>query len=362
MRNPALPIFALLTISLGPSPALGQEPEPQRIRPAAVLSEPFSRIRGIREVADGRVLVADQREKAVYLADFAAQTRSQIGRNGSGPAEYQAPTGLYPTRADSSYLVDISNMRVSVLAPDGRVIRSEPLFGADRAIPAAADTSGNLYWDDITDVRLAMRQNPRLDQAHVIRRSPDGTVDTLASLTIPGGANPTPFWAWDDWAASLDGRIVAARNGQPFRIDTYEKDGTHRPGPETPFQPIRVSRADRQAYATGNRSGGGIAGGASPEPQSARRPDEDFPDFFPPVRHGRMWVGADGNAWVQRHQHLEADGLVYDVFDPFGRRVARYRLPPETEVVGFGVSGMYAIRVDEVGLQWLQRFDVGAAR
>lgn len=355
-------LLALITCAAPGAPAIAQEPDPVILRPAAVHPEPISRVRGMRELADGRVLIADQLENAVYMTDFAAGTRIHIGRNGPGPEEYNEPTGLYVAHADSSYLVDISNGRVSVLSPGGRVVRSEPLFGENRSIPAAADTFGNLYWDNVVGVRMAKRQNPDADQANVIRLSQGGAVDTLGYLMIPGGPRLSPFPSWDAWAVGRDGRIVVIRNRKPYRVEIYAPDGSHRTGPEIPFDEVHVSGADRAAYAAGNRKGGSIASVSAAGSGSGRRPESDFPDRFPPVREGRMWVADDGRAWVQRHQHLNADGLVYDVFDRDGNRVARYRLPPDTEVIGFGRRGMYAVRVDSVGLQWLERFDVGVTR
>jgi hypothetical protein len=351
----------LASILILPGPAegaAGQDPTPERITPVAELAEPFSRVRGIRELADGRILVADQLENAVYMADLVAQTRTQIGRNGAGPEEYNQPVGLHVARADSSYLLDISNGRVSVLDANGRVARSEPMFGPDRSIPTAADTLGNQYWDNVTTVRLAKRTDPGADRALILRRSPSGAIDTVGALTIPGGVNPVPFHAWDGWAVGRDGRVVMVRNRIPFRLVLREPDGTIIEGPTTPFESVRVTGADREAYMAGNRSGGGVGGVSTTGGGGSRPREPEFPDRFPPARGDRVWVAADGRTWVQRHQHLDADGLVYDVFDRTGVRVARYRLPAGSEVVGFGQRGLYAVRVDEVGLQWLQRFAV----
>jgi hypothetical protein len=41
--------------------------------------EPFSLVRGVAELSDGRVLVADQREVSVYVADFRTGQRRRIG-------------------------------------------------------------------------------------------------------------------------------------------------------------------------------------------------------------------------------------------------------------------------------------------
>ena len=62
--------------------------------PNATFDEPFSQIAGLRELANGKVIVADGRDKVVALVDFAANSATKIGREGSGPAEF----GLLMTR------------------------------------------------------------------------------------------------------------------------------------------------------------------------------------------------------------------------------------------------------------------------
>ena len=47
----------------------------------------FTQIRGVRELADGRVIVSDRLDKGVVVADFTRGTMVKIGRTGSGPAE-----------------------------------------------------------------------------------------------------------------------------------------------------------------------------------------------------------------------------------------------------------------------------------
>jgi len=331
--------------------AAAQAPVPERIEPVAELREPFSEVRGIRELADGRVIVADFREKAVYVADFGKQTRTRVGRNGSGPEEYNAPVGLYPAPADSSWLLDIWNGRISVLDPTGRVARSEPIFGRNHSLPTAADTFGNLYWDDSARSR---------DRARILRWTRDEPPDTLAFLELPEQGPLRPFKAWDGWAVGRDGLLAVVHNRDSVLVEIVQRDGTVTRGPPTAYEPVRVNRADRDAYAAGNDNGGRVMGAAViGTPGRLQKPRIAFPERFPPVRASEMWVAADGLTWIQRHQHLE-DDRVYDVFDGSGTRIAAYRLPPATAVVGFGLRGMYALRTDDVGLQWLERFDVSA--
>ena len=73
-------------------------------------------------------------------------------------------------------------------------------------------------------------------------------------------------------------------------------------------------------------------------------------------------MGADGRAFVHRYESLRELRPLLDVFDTKGNLVARYRLPERRQIVGFGRSGLYAIRIDEVDLQWLERYPLPAGR
>ena len=64
-------------------------------KPDAAYAEPFTSIRGVRELANGKVLVSDVQDKVVQLVDLAAGTAIKIGREGQGPEEYMLPMGLF---------------------------------------------------------------------------------------------------------------------------------------------------------------------------------------------------------------------------------------------------------------------------
>ncbi len=120
-------------------PVGGQTPPEVLLHPArAFTGEPFSRIRGVVELGPGEVLVADQIEQALYRVDFGHQVRTLLAGRGEGPEEYATPVGIYPFRGDSALLVDLGNGRLSVLAPEGVIKRTEPLFTARTTIPKGA--------------------------------------------------------------------------------------------------------------------------------------------------------------------------------------------------------------------------------
>src|SRR4051812_29090496 len=92
----------LLCLCLGiAATAEAQNAVPLKDRDAA-LEEPFSLIKAVRELPDGKVLVLDFLEQRVALADFRTNAIRNQDKKGSGPKEFLLPSALMPFRADSS--------------------------------------------------------------------------------------------------------------------------------------------------------------------------------------------------------------------------------------------------------------------
>ena len=109
---------------------------PQTALPAAdaVLREPLSQVRSVRELPDGRVLIVDWLEQRILLGDFRTGNVSERGRVGAGPQEYRLAGALLPFRGDSTLLVDQGNNRLAVLDREGTIRRTfRPAHAAARA-------------------------------------------------------------------------------------------------------------------------------------------------------------------------------------------------------------------------------------
>src|SRR5687768_13476942 len=106
--------LALLALSLASAQSYAQ-PAATLGRVEAILKEPFSQIRGIRELSDGRVLITDWIEERVVLIDAAFARATNLGRTGAGPDEFRLPSALFPMSGDSTLLVDMGNQRLIVV-------------------------------------------------------------------------------------------------------------------------------------------------------------------------------------------------------------------------------------------------------
>ncbi len=352
--------------------------------------EPFSQIAPghLRELGDGRVIVVDSRDRAIYLVDLERGTTRALSAEGSGPREYLTPLRAYAIGVDSTLVFDQQNQRYLLLGPDGAALTTiRPTLAstvggrsASSIIPArASDIEGRLY---IESAGFTLRGDrlERADSAAILRIDwRKSAVDTLAFVrTLPvvtsqingraavsfGGGNPlTPR---DEWTVFPDGRVAIVRH-DPYRVDFIERDGTRRESPPLPFTRERLTEADKSAEAERRErlqrslaqrtvtlpNGATVSPGAA----GALPPLRDWPEWRPPFRAGLQSVlpGSQGELWIARLQPAGSRGSLYDVVDANGRLTRKVRLEPMELIVGFGAQSVYTALADEDGLMFLRR-------
>jgi hypothetical protein len=378
--------IAALALTL---PAHGQRIQ-EFVEAESLFPEPFSRIAGLRELADGRVVIADQLERHLSILDFAAGTMHEIGRRGAGPGEYETPGALLPLPGDHTLLVDMGNMRLTRITPDGELDKeSWPMMTAAGAFirPTGADGQGLLYYSSgrIMINRGGGASPPPSDSQPVTRWDPVAdAVDTAGMYYSPpadgggsislsrgsggvsvSGIRHRPFNPRDAWVVSPDGGVAVIRSIN-YGV-TWYRHGVASPGPDTDYDPVRITNAEKEAWADRQAnttatfvamggSGGGRSGGTFEVP----RPDLDeveFPDHKPPFPSDAARATPEGEVWVLRHQsHRDEVRALFDVFDRRGELVNRVRLPEGRRLVGFGDGVLYAVVTDDDDLQWLERY------
>lgn len=354
--------------------------------PNAKFPEDFGSIQTVRELRDGRLLVADPLAKELYVVDMAAGKRTVVGSHGQGPQEYMQPEAVWPLPGDSTMLVDLGNGRVVALGPDFGfgatmpIALSMPGPGTTLvlALPQGMDGQGRIYTRAMGGLGGALPDSAAV--LRVDRRT--RAADTVATFKLPdrtqtrsGGADRenvqianVPLSPEDAWGVAADGWVAVARVGD-YHLEWIRPDGSVVRGRTVPFDPVRVGSADKEEWvAEQGRTGGGIAIGIQVVNgetsmtfgrggQGPRQGVDQYawPDRKPAFAGGRINIDPSGRAWVRRHVGA-GDPSAYDVFDRAGSRIGTVTLDPGKRIIGFGRSSVYVVSFDEFDLNYLERY------
>lgn len=360
-------------------PAIAQQvPQVRLDTPEAEFPEPFDQVTSIRELGDGRLIVADLFARAVSLVDLQSGSATAIGREGQGPKEFGFPMTLLAMPGDTTWLADPAQGRFLVILPDGTPAGTVPFPDASGAFlrVKVADATGRIYAQG-SGFTLGPGSDPRTlpDSAPVMRwdrrskaMTPIGKVKvpSVAVSTSGSGSSRSitmrqqPFPVADDWAVTGAGRVGFVRSG------TYHVEWSAPApvvGPAVGYRAEPVTGADKEALTAREsdrrgafritRGGGSRSGGAPlPEPTA---PEVEWPETKPPFVSGTAIASPEGEIWVERSGPAGAPQLI-DVFGPAGTLVRQVRMPPQTRLVTVGKRGIYAARTDTDGLWYLQRY------
>ena len=397
---------SLVILAAVPAVAASQQAPRTLPAPDATFEEPFSRVGGLRELSNGRVIVADPRDKLISLVDLAAGTATPIGREGSGPGEFGLPLRVLLAPGDTTLVYDIGNQRYMTIGLDGkpgRDFRIEEVqppsgdaarqggpqirLGGGFSPPRTSDARGRLYWE--TQAFTPGPNGPvSADSVAIIRHDRvTKKSDTLAYVRIPKNApqisgsggnmnvrisSPNPLLPRDEWAVFPDGKVAIVRAPE-YRVDWVMPDLSVVIGRPIPFTPIRMTAADRaeeEALRNMARQNGimmTMTAGSGPPQRSVQmgpganapplEPLTDWPAVKPPFRSGQasVWARPNGELWVQRTEPAGAKGALFDVLNARGVVTHQVRFPARVTLVGFGNGAVYTTKADEDDLLYLQR-------
>ena len=345
----------------------------------------FSVVSTVRELPGGRVVVADPLSQVVVSLDMGTGMADTIGGLGGGPAEYRQPDAVWPLPGDRTLLVDLGNGRLTVLSSELEFGDTRPYATVDAAAgtmlrmhPQGVDGMGRIYFraspgfDEDPDSLSILRMDLETEQIEPVGRfmregrtrveSGDATSQNVSITQIP--LSPT-----DAWGVADDGRVVVVRAGD-YHVDWFEVDGSVTSGPPVPYMPVRIGQAEKEEWSESrSEAGGGLSIQAMQSNGSVRitatrggggGDDDDLDDYpWPEVKpafyNRPVPVDGLGRAWVRRHREA-GEAPRYDLFDGGGQLVGVVELPMGRRVVGFGDGTLYAVRMDDVGLQYLERY------
>ncbi len=373
-----LPVGAIL----GGAPGTAGAQEVELTAPLAAYAEPFGLIGGVRELSDGRVLVADPLGGALFRLDAGLRRIEKLGTEGEGPGEYRQPDGLWPLGDDTSLLIDLGNARLTVVRPDGTLGESSPIVlsggsgpgGMTLAIPRGSDDAGHVYFAGSPFSPDGMRDS--VDVFRLDRSS--GDYEPVATLRAPEiteqrsgeniGIQRVPLGRADIWGATPSGGLYIARE-RDYSVEFISPGGATKKGPPAEVRSVRIGGAEKDEWADERARNGGVRvdfGSVGGQPRvsmsrsTGRRSDVDglpWPDRKPPFVEGRIRVDATGHGWIRRSEPAGRPAL-YDVFDQAGRLVQSVRFPEGRTLVAFGESSLYAASTDAFDQQFLERYSM----
>lgn len=362
-------------------------PDRRLSQPEARYPEPFSMIGGIRELADGRVMVSDPIEEALVVLNLATGQSSPVGRVGQGPGEYKSPDRLFAMPDGATLLTDLGNGRLSVFGPDGRYRESFPIVvggapggpGGGRPVFLLAshvDAQGRLYFQ-----QPAGGGGPRpADSAAVLRYDRrTSRIDTVAFVKVAppiervsGTENnrnvqmsPPTYPRQDAWAVAPDGRLAIVRAAD-YHVEWVGPGGRLR-GQPVALRPVPIRDGEKQEWLDRLGTGLSIAmenrnGEVTTTFSRGRRPQQGpdpdsftWPDSKPPFSSSSALVTPEGELWVERSV-AAGTGREYDTFNAQGAHTGRVLLPAGNQVIGFGRGTVYVVRRDADDLQYLERY------
>lgn len=379
MRKVLLGLAALSVVGFSSAPVFAQGPT---LTKDAEFPEGFGLLSTVRELPDGRVMVADPLGLILAILDMDSGEMELLGREGPGPDEYRQPDAVHALPGGATLLVDLGNARLTVIDSQGTFGETIPIVLAQAGgggpgsmqmiLPRAVDDQGRIYFGirggfggaDSTSIGRYDRETETVDT--LARVKPQGVERTGDSQNIQ--IRSLPMSAQDDWAAGPDGTIALVRS-DGYYVQVIHPDGRVSTGPTVEHRLIRPRDQEKLAWLEAGQSSGirmSIEAGAGGQRSiSMSRGGGGTPDIgaykwpsrMPAFRAGSTIIDPHGTIWVGRTTRAGDDSL-YDIFDGEGNKISQVTFSPNSTVIGFGAGTAYVVRTDEFGLQWLERYRI----
>lgn len=379
MRGGALMLTALAVLASWPRNVGAQAAAVRLQRPDASLTFEFTTIRSVRELSDGRVLIASLGEPRLAIADLRTGQTRQIGREGAGPGEYRDVSRVHALGGDSSLVEDRRSQRWLFLRGDQFIATVHaPRHATNYVRIAGIDRQGRLLelraasYGRSTEAPV-MRVIINADSLSVLvhRRSREAFTEIVPAppaLTVIRGAwrglrvgsrvSPlggemlyelrNPCSVGDQAVLFRDGWIAVAY-ADPYRIEWYDPEHERVRVVPVHHDPIRVDERQK-AFAVRVYSSTLFRSGFKPEELP------NWPQYLPPFPQDALIAAPDGRVLIGRTRSADTpNDRVYDIVGRNGSVTLRLRMAANERIVGAGARSIYVAVADEDGLEMLRR-------
>ena len=345
------------TVDSSPMLSLGG---PQASGPAQ-----FYRIQTVHVGPSGALWVVDGQTSEIRLFQPNGVHLATIGGRGEGPGEFLRPRLLGSFRGDSVAVWDDANGRLSVISPDGAVVRTEPAVLVQGVLPRAMR---------VFDDGSILAQTPRIvsagsleagqllgDSVRLIRLDPEEPVpEPVAEARGPAwvwtGRSQVPLAFTINASFDLDQDEVYVVAGPEFRVNVFQRG--------TLFESFGVDRAPRKVSPEDIAAYVDVIRGYMTEPTLS----EYLAGVDHPSRPGvlpaysRVLVSGEGRVWAQIYSPDVFSGAHWDVFSPHREWEGKVDTPAGfsvTEVTRESVVGVWR---DELDVEYVRVYAIHVGR
>jgi hypothetical protein len=336
--------------------------------PGKKASEDFTHVVAVRELSNGQVIVADDRENKLMLVDFSGGAARSIARIGDGPGEIRRVGAVLALNGDSTLVADGGTRWVIYNKGEPvRTIGTTSYSSFSQPIPlCGADRHGNVCFLRPRKIRASQPGLPAFgtfsdaESLAVIRVSltHENKVDTLLGLigrflSVARRAKEGMNWIYynplaveDQVMIDRDGWLAFVRTG-PYQVYWQSPDGNVSRGPVLD-QPLQVDEAMKLRALREYNPGQARAGFTPSE-------FEKWPMFLPAFHNNALQLTAQGRLVIKRIVMPGREDHLYDVVDRTGKLVDRVAIAGNQRIVGFGLASVYLVTADSDGLETLTR-------
>ena len=341
-------------------------------KPEATMGRSFQQVSNVVELSDGRLALAELKDKTFLFTDFKSGESTPIGEhadtikpNDPAPGKHKLPGYVLHFAGDTIGLIDFAAERTSIWDSKGQFIRVLGWRGVGGTNqPLNYDARWNGYKEDLRKVLGGLEPGGEVhfDSMSVLRLTPGDTIaDTVARLKLPVWGRgqfgeqmkivSTIFSGRDIFGTLPDGSLWAARASNNA-VDWRAPDGTWTKGPKRSFEKIPVTQPEKDFFLERLRQQ--MAQMGAPAGIELSYP---FADEKPPFIAGM--TNPAGEVWLQRARPFGDSIPVWDVVGRDGKEIRAVQLPKAASLAGFGGEGRgYIILRQDDGRQTIGRYTV----
>lgn len=313
-------------------------------------------VAGAIRLDTGTVMIADGQSLRLKLFSADGALIRQTGGRGGGPGEFQMIKAMRRCSADSVFIYDPGQSRVSVFSPTGKFVRATPIRDMGITGPPPYD-----FFCGRTGVMAFLNRSPappgdpgpHRPNVAITIVYPDGTVVPLgtfpASERYFDGSNDFPRPLGRETSLAIGSSRVYIATGDSTAVERLLLNGERTDAlviKDMP-PPIRVTEAHRRTFIEGqiNRRSG-MAGRGS----LGRFYEQlEYPALFP--AYGGILLDTADNLWVEEYPSPGTNVQTWHVVAQNGTPLGAIAMPAGFQLREVGDDYVLGVWRDELDVQ-----------